>query len=318
MYFKSNEDFAVLTEATFPAQALIGYRTMQRWGLIINCPEHQLGIEAEDAMNCLQSEDERFLPNRIHLAETSSTGEETVHTNTQQNQSVEVNKQNSTSDHTLNELVLSVQENTEVLDPSPLPEREDESSDESLYESLEVPCVYNEVAVLGSFLREEFAGFVENADLADPTQSEELGFLCEDEECPNVTMISTADDNTVTFRVRCGVQLRPGKLTKVHLCASNPQDLPEGSQVILLGDSLPESVRMDNSLVVTSVASCVTYVCNSTDKTLTLLTNQKFCRGILVTNPLVTIGEHSFIASNESRLENEINETDFPNYNGAY
>ena len=66
--------------------------------------------------------------------------------------------------------------------------------------------------------------------------------------------------------------------------------------------------------MVTSVASCVTYACNLSDKTLTLTTNQKFCHGILVTNPLVTIGEHSFIASMGSSLESEVNETDFPEH----
>ena len=63
-----------------------------------------------------------------------------------------------------------------------------------------------------------------------------------------------------------------------------------------------------------SDASCVTYACNLTDKTVTLTTNQKFCRNILVTNPLVTIGEHSFIASTESSLESEVSATDFPEH----
>ena len=98
---------------------------------------------------------------------------------------------------------------------------------------------------------------------------------------------------------------------KVHLRLQHPMK-PEGdSQVILLGDSLPDSVRMDNSLDLVSDSFCTTFVCTSSDKTLTLLTDTKFCKGIVVTNLLITIGEHSFSTYAASGLETKVNETDF-------
>ena len=112
--------------------------------------------------------------------------------------------------------------------------------------------------VLGTLAREEFSELVAHDNQIDSDQSEELGFICQEDNTPDITMISTADGHTVTFRVQSEVQLQPGKLIKVHLCAYYQSDLEEGSQVILLGDSLPESVSMDHSLVTTLEASCVT------------------------------------------------------------
>ena len=235
--FKSNEDFVVLEEATFPAQALIDYKTMQNWGLIINCKDHKLGIQQGVSMNCLHLEGERSFPNLINLVGTSTSGIETVHEKPQQTQT-----DLDCSQESLNEVALSVHENQESLSETQSPEMGDESLEEPIIESPEVPCLYNEVRVLGSFPREEFSGLVACANQADSDQSEELGFICHEDDTPDITIISTANDCTASFKVQCGVQLRPGKLTKVHLCACNPQELPECSQVILLGDSLPESV----------------------------------------------------------------------------
>ena len=40
---------------------------MQRWGLIINCKEHMLGIHQGDAMDYLHLEDETSLSNLANL-----------------------------------------------------------------------------------------------------------------------------------------------------------------------------------------------------------------------------------------------------------
>ena len=76
-------------------------------------------------------------------------------------------------------------------------------------------------------------------------------------------------------------------------------------------------VCMDHSLVTISDNCCTSYACNYSDKIICLLKDQTFCRGIVVANPFVTIGEHSFTASIETTQETiakEINTTDFPQY----
>ena len=86
---------------------------------------------------------------------------------------------------------------------------------------------------------------------------------------------------------------------------------------ILLGNELPDTVHMDHSLVTISDNCCTSYACNYSDKIICLLKDQTFCRGIVVANPFVTIGEHSFTASIETTQETiakEINTTDFPQY----
>ena len=103
-------------------------------------------------------------------------------------------------------------------------------------------------------------------------------------------MVCTACDYTVTFTVMSEVKLCPGEFTKVRLRAQHPIK-PVGD--ILLGDSLPDFVRMDHTLTSVSEFFCTTFVCTS-DNTLTLTTDSNFCKGVLVTNPLITIGEHRF------------------------
>ena len=105
---------------------------MQRWGLIINCKEHKLGVQQENEMDCLHLEDEMFSSNLANLIGTSATGEETVHEEPQQGPNDLDSNRESVSDHTPSEVVLSVQENTEALDDTKSPEMGDESSDESL------------------------------------------------------------------------------------------------------------------------------------------------------------------------------------------
>ena len=69
------------------------------------------------------------------------------------------------------------------------------------------------------------------------------------------------------------------------------------SEGLLLGKDLPEGLKMDNALVAISENFCTTYVCNNTDKTLRLSNDCKFCNGIVITNPLITIDEHTFTSA---------------------
>lgn len=74
---------------------------------------------------------------------------------------------------------------------------------------------------------------------------------------------------------------------------------------------------MDHSLAANSENCCETYVCNYSDKTVHLLTNCKFCKGIVVTNSLITIGEQSFTTSADVDIEmiaREVNKTEFPEH----
>ena len=45
-----------------------------------------------------------------------------------------------------------------------------------------------------------------------------------------------------------------------------------------------------------------------------LLTDSDFCKGVVVTNPLITVDEHSFFSTSntEPKVEKEVNKTDFP------
>ena len=43
----------------------------------------------------------------------------------------------------------------------------------------------------------------------------------------------------------------------------------------------------------------LTYVCNYSDKTLRLSNDYNFCKGIVITNPLITIDEHTFTSAIE-------------------
>ena len=54
---------------------------------------------------------------------------------------------------------------------------------------------------------------------------------------------------------------------------------------------------MDNALVNISEQFCTTYVCNHTDKTAGLSKDGTFCSGIVITNPLITIDEHTFTSA---------------------
>ena len=129
-----------------------------------------------------------------------------------------------------------------------------------------------------------------------------------------ITMVSTACNYTVAFTVVSEVKLRPRELTKVHLRAQHPVKPAEDFQAIPLGDTLPEFVRMDHTLLTVSDSFCTTFVCTSSDKTLTLTTDSKFCKGIVATNLLITIDEHTFDTYAASRLETEVNEKDFPEH----
>ena len=161
--------------------------------------------------------------------------------------------------------------------------------------------------------KQDFAFFCTLEGLRDSEQADELSLVSQDAgDDHGLTMVSTACDNTVTFKVMNEVRLLPGELTKVHLKAQPLEQPREDFQTILLGESLPESIKMDHSLV-NVIGSCTTsFVTNSSDKTVTLPPDSKFCRGVVVTSPLLTIGEHTFSTLASSGLEEEVNKTDFP------
>ena len=109
-----------------------------------------LGVQQGDVMGSLHLEDETTLSNPINLVGTSTTSVKAVHEETQQGPSVSVSIKESVSDLTLNEVVLSVQENTDLLSETRLPEMGDESLEEQTLEVPEFTCQYNEVRVLGT------------------------------------------------------------------------------------------------------------------------------------------------------------------------
>ena len=45
--YKSAESFVVLPALTFPAQALIRYKSMKKWGLILDCEKEEITLDTE-------------------------------------------------------------------------------------------------------------------------------------------------------------------------------------------------------------------------------------------------------------------------------
>lgn len=48
--YRSVELFAVLSDLTFPVQTLIGYRTMKRRSLILDCEREEISVKQEFSM----------------------------------------------------------------------------------------------------------------------------------------------------------------------------------------------------------------------------------------------------------------------------
>ena len=70
--YKSAKSFVVLPTLTFPAQALISYKSMKKWGVILDCEKEEITLDAESPHDCFQLEDERSPSNLINLTETTS------------------------------------------------------------------------------------------------------------------------------------------------------------------------------------------------------------------------------------------------------
>ena len=79
----------------------------------------------------------------------------------------------------------------------------------------------------------------------------EMAFVCQDEEVDEITMVSTADDSMVKFRIASDVTVPPNKLTKVHhtLHEGVVQCLGWCIRSSFAGKGLPEGIKMDNALV---------------------------------------------------------------------
>lgn len=65
---KTLESFVVLPKGTFGADALVGYPTMKRWGLIIDCEEEKAIRNDKEKETCLSLEEEKSPPDLINLA----------------------------------------------------------------------------------------------------------------------------------------------------------------------------------------------------------------------------------------------------------
>ena len=127
-----------------------------------------------------------------------------------------------------------------------------------------------------------------------------------------VSLVSTADDNQINFKVIRTLELPPKSLSKVYLRTSSDIKVKEA---ILLGDNLPDFVKMDSSLVRMNGYNCETYVYNYSDKRLELLAGMHFCKGIVVTNPIIPLEEHAFFSNGHtSKLDEEVKEIDFPEH----
>ena len=309
---KSVENFVVLPKATFGADALVGFPTMKKWGLIIDCEEERAIRDNQETEVCLQLEEETSSPNLINLDEINLESEENMlpTLNTQSESAPTVVEEESKESP--DELVLNTLQSDEgqhLVDRPP----ESEEAEAEDPEMVQPTC--HEVLCLGKLTKDDFVGFSAYESLMDSDQAEEISLVSQDAgDNDDITLISTACDNTVTFRVMQNIRLRPGELTKVHLRAHTLGQPGENFQSILLGDSLPEAIKMDHSLVNVSGSSTTSYVTNSTDKTMTLTADSKFCRGIVVTNPLITLGEHTFSTLASSGLDDEVNMTDFPEH----
>ena len=70
---KSVESFVVLPNTTFGADALIGYKTMRRWGLLLDCKNEEAVLNHQRTAVCLQLEDEMSFSNLADLTETTSS-----------------------------------------------------------------------------------------------------------------------------------------------------------------------------------------------------------------------------------------------------
>ena len=77
---KSVGSFIVLPNTTFGAEALIGYKTMRRWGLVLDCKTEEAVLNHRRTAVCLQLEDETSLSNVADLTETTSTSVECMPT----------------------------------------------------------------------------------------------------------------------------------------------------------------------------------------------------------------------------------------------
>ena len=78
MGYKCIESSALLPELKFCFHALIGFRTMKNWGIVLDCRKQELSLQADMRHQCLQLEDGKAPSNRPHLIEITTSSQSQV------------------------------------------------------------------------------------------------------------------------------------------------------------------------------------------------------------------------------------------------
>ena len=76
--YKSVESFAVLPELKFSFHALIGFRTMKNWGIVLDCRKRELSLPTDNRHQCLELEDEMSPSNWARLIEMPTSSQNHV------------------------------------------------------------------------------------------------------------------------------------------------------------------------------------------------------------------------------------------------
>ena len=113
----------------------------------------------------------------------------------------------------------------------------------------------------------DYKEFINYATHIEENYQEDFCFICQEDDVEEISVVSTADDYTIKFKLESAVTLHPNKLSKVQLKVLDPCKLrvSKSAEVILLGNELPDTVCTDHSLVTISDNCCTPCVNNITD-----------------------------------------------------
>lgn len=336
---KYREEFVVLEEKYFPAQALFSFQAMKRCGIALDCSNGRVTIKEIDRGNvCSLEEEEQFQINLITLPETASSEEVDI-------QQIEI-EFNANPGRTVsrNSMIEEIEEDRQTTfksleatqeefsdsryEPDNSSARQVDTSEElSSFSQPDDPdtlidCSHliiredteekylNEVLLLGNLKMTEIGSVILQDENSDDT---DVCYTADAQNAEEICLVSTADDNLVKLKLNNSVILHPQGLTKVCLRIVTDKNLGD-TDVLLVNEDLPDFVKMDNSLVRLNGGNCTTYVYNYSDKRLELHAGIEFCKGIVITNPLLTLSEKAFVSVADTRvkLEGEVNNTDFP------
>ncbi|XP_066964509.1 uncharacterized protein [Macrobrachium rosenbergii] len=327
---KYREEFVVLEEKYFPAQALFSFQAMKRCGITLDCSNGRITIKEIDRGNvCSLEEEEQFQINLITLPETASSEEVDI-------QQIEI-EFNANPGRTVcrNSMIEEIGEDRQTTfksleatqeefsdsryEPDNSSARQVDTSEElSSFSQPDDPdtlidCSHliiredteekylNEVLLLGNLKMTEIGSVIPQDENSDDT---DVCYTADAQNAEEICLVSTADDNLVKLKLNNSVILHPQGLTKVCLRIVTDKNLGD-TDVLLVNEDLPDFVKMDNSLVRLNGGNCTTYVYNYSDKRLELHAGIEFCKGIVITNPLLTLSEKAFVSVADTRVKLE-------------